>query len=106
MENYYISAIWVLNMFFLLKSGQKHQKTIKNIGILALFDFPLTVIRVKLTCKHPHPVERMTVNHDVAGSSPAGGAKKAFEINVSEAFCLCARHAMQLGGGSPLQAWQ
>ena len=34
-------------------------------------------------------VERMTVNHDVAGSSPAGGAKKSKPIGVD--FFICVR---------------
>ena len=33
-------------------------------------------------------VERMTVNHDVTGSSPVGGAIKAVEF-VSTAFFVC-----------------
>ncbi len=33
-------------------------------------------------------VERMTVNHDVTGSSPVGGATKAVEF-VSTAFFVC-----------------
>ena len=35
-----------------------------------------------------HPPERMTVNHDVTGSSPVGGAIKAVEF-VSTAFFVC-----------------
>ena len=33
-------------------------------------------------------VERMTVNHDVTGSSPVGGATKAVEF-ISTAFFVC-----------------
>ena len=33
-------------------------------------------------------VERMTVNHDVAGSSPAGGAKRKAGQNVDLLFVL------------------
>ncbi len=36
-------------------------------------------------------VERMTVNHDVAGSSPAGGAKKVSPIGTGF-FYLFAGH--------------
>ena len=88
MEKFFIPAIWVLNMIILLKSGQKHQKTTKNIGIFALFGFPLTVIRVKMTYPTSYSVERMTVNHDVAGSSPAGGARKAFRSLYLKAFFI------------------
>ena len=35
-----------------------------------------------------HSRERMTVNHDVTGSSPVGGAIKAVEF-VSTAFFVC-----------------
>ena len=43
--------------------------------------------------KHPsysslaQSVERMTVNHDVAGSSPAGGAKKKSSIDANQ-YCF------------------
>ena len=34
-------------------------------------------------------VERMTVNHDVAGSSPAGGAKKPRSSERGFFICVC-----------------
>ena len=39
-------------------------------------------------CIPLHSPERMTVNHDVTGSSPVGGARKAVEF-VSTAFFVC-----------------
>ena len=39
-------------------------------------------------CISLHSPERMTVNHDVTGSSPVGGAIKAVEF-VSTAFFVC-----------------
>ena len=41
-----------------------------------------------LLCISLHLPERMTVNHDVTGSSPVGGAIKAVEF-VSTAFFVC-----------------
>ena len=43
-------------------------------NILKLFFEHLIVIIRNFSCNKVYAAERMTVNHDVAGSSPAGGA--------------------------------
>ena len=78
----------MLNIIFRSNLVEKPLKNKNNIGILALFELPLTAIRVKTTCLINYPVERVTVNHDVAGSSPAGGAKKAFKSLNLKAFFI------------------
>ena len=43
-------------------------------NILKLFFEHLIVNIINFSCNKVYAAERMTVNHDVAGSSPAGGA--------------------------------
>ena len=45
-----------------------------NVGIRRHIIRQLIVNIRKFSCNKVYAAERMTVNHDVAGSSPAGGA--------------------------------
>ena len=48
--------------------------------------FHLTDTRLRTPCEMPYPPERVTVNHDVVGSSPTGGAKNTPKIDVFGVF--------------------
>ena len=50
--------------------------------------YHLTDTRLHTPCEMPYQRERVTVNHDVVGSSPTGGATKTLENTVfSRVFC-------------------
>ena len=48
--------------------------------------FHLTDTRLRTPCEMPYQRERVTVNHDVVGSSPTGGAKMSLKIIDFGAF--------------------
>ena len=55
-------------------------------NILKLFFEHLIVNIRNFSCNNVCAAERVTVNHDVAGSSPAGGAKNTPKIDVFGVF--------------------
>ena len=64
--------------------GAEH-KQCKSVGRAKEFEISAKFIHSSLA----QSVERMTVNHDVAGSSPARGAKKSLENLVFSRLFPC-----------------
>ena len=52
-------------------------------NILKLFFEHLIVNIRNFSCNKVYAAERMTVNHDVAGSSPAGGANYGADVSFT-----------------------
>ena len=67
-----INNHWIRLRELILKSAV--EMNCYNVGIWKYIIRQLIVNKGNFSCNKVYAAERMTVNHDVAGSSPAGGA--------------------------------